>query len=162
MTPPSIHWATRTLALLALPALVCAQEPPPRTLGTRAVPVPDSVSPGLRKLIASPIAPNLDAPATIEGWKQAQRLEDARSEKVAVGVATLLGAKVEAVEINGVACYRVTPKTVAPGKEGRLLFHVHGGSFVFGGGLGATSEAVLLADAAQMPALSVDYRLPPD
>ena len=162
MPAATLRWTIRGLALLAVPVLVIAQEPQPRTVPERVVPVPDTVSPGLQKLIVSPITPRAEIPPTPEAWKTLQRTDDARTEKVAVGAATLLGAKIEPLEVNGVMCYRVTPKTIAPGKEKSLLFHVHGGAFVFGGGKGATTEAVLLADAFQMPTLSVDYRRPPD
>src|SRR5262249_57269591 len=39
---------------------------------------------------------------------------------------------------------------------------VHGGAFVFNSGIAAAGEAMLLADACQMRALSIDYRMPPD
>ena len=162
MPVTTVRWAIRGLVLLSVPVLVVAQEPQPRTIPERVIPVPDTVSPGLKKIIASPIAARAEVPPNNEAWKTLQRLDDVRSEKTAVGAATLLGAKLEPIEIGGVPCYRVTPKTVAPGKEKFLLLHVHGGAFVFGGGKGATSEAVLLADALQMPTLSVDYRRPPD
>jgi acetyl esterase/lipase len=151
-----------TLALLMVPALVVAQQPQPRTVPSRQLPVPDTVSPALQKAIASPIAPAQEVPATAEAWKELQRTEDARAEKIAVSAAMLLGAQIEPVQLNEVPCFRVTPRTVAPGKDKFLLFHVHGGAFVFGGGRGATAEALLLADVLQMPTISVDYRRPPD
>src|SRR5206468_3806760 len=91
-----------------------------------------------------------------------QREKDAAAEKVAAGAALLLGANVEAAEIAGVKCYRVTPRVVAAGKENDLIVHIHGGAFVFNAGVAATSEAVLLADACRTPVLSIDYRMPPD
>jgi hypothetical protein len=120
-------WTSRGLALLAVPVLVVAQEPQPRTIPEQVIPVPDTVSPGLKKIIASPIAARAEVPPNIEAWKTLQRLDDVRSEKTAVGAATLLGAKVEPIEISGVPFYRVTPTTVAPGKEklhGDYLFAV--------------------------------------
>jgi acetyl esterase/lipase len=101
-------------------------------------------------------------PTTVEGWKKLQREADGPGEVRAKEMAQRLGVKVEAAEVGGVNCYRLTPRQVAAGKEKYLLVHVHGGAFVFGGRLAATGEAVLLADACKMPVLSVDYRMPPD
>jgi acetyl esterase/lipase len=101
-------------------------------------------------------------PTTAEGWKQLQREANARGEQTARSAAGLLGVKVEPTEVGGVKCYRVTPKAVDPRKANDLIVHVHGGAFVFYGGLAATSEAVLLADACKTPVLSVDYRMPPE
>lgn len=157
-----MRWMLRGCALLLLPVVVGAQQPPGRSVPAREVPVPDTASPELQKAIGSPTAAEPAIPGTIAGWRELQRREDASWEKAATAVATRLGATIESVEVGGVACYRVTPMTVAPGKEKSLLLHVHGGSFVFGGGRGAAFEAVILAAAAAMPALSVDYRRPPD
>jgi epsilon-lactone hydrolase len=154
-----------TLALFAarLASLAAAEETkPPLRVPAREVPVPADVSPGLAKVIARPIPPITLMPNDAEGWKKLQRDADDGAAKVARAAAALLGAKVEAAEVGGVKCYRVTPKVVDPGKEERLLVHVHGGAFVFNSGLAATAEAVLLADACRMRVLSVDYRMPPD
>lgn len=58
--------------------------------------------------------------------------------------------------IGGVRCFRVIPRDVDPAKARRLLVHLHGG------GLACVYEASLVADAARTPAISIDYRMPPD
>lgn len=162
----------RTNWLLGLCALVSISTPgmaqdkrstlPELKVPARVIPVPTTVSPELQKSIASPIAPIVEMPATAEGWKRLQKTADSQAEQRVKGFAGLLGVKVEPVKLAGVSCYKVTPKTIAPGKEKQLLFHVHGGAYVFNGGLAATGEAILLAHTCQMPAISVDYRMPPD
>ena len=113
-------------------------------------------------MIARPVPPPTDMPTTAEGWKKLQEERDAVGAAAAKARAEQLGVKVQAVEVGRVKCYRLLPKEVAPGKEKKLLVHVHSSAHVFGGGLAATGEAVLLADACMMPVLSVDYRMPPD
>ena len=54
MPVTTVRWAIRGLVLLSVPVLVVAQEPQPRTIPERVIPVPDTVSPGLKKIIASP------------------------------------------------------------------------------------------------------------
>ena len=163
MKSPAPAWLACGLALLVLPLLAFGPETYPRlVVPAREVPVPNTVSPELQKLLATPVPPMTPMPTTAEGWKQLQREADREGDELAVAATKLLGATVQATEIAGVKCYRVTPKVVAPGKENRLIFHVHGGAFVFNAGIAATGEAVLLADACQTPAISIDYRMPPD
>jgi epsilon-lactone hydrolase len=125
-------------------------------------PIPDPVSPQLRRLISQPVPPLMAMPTTADRWRELQRVEDTEATKIVRGATEMVGAKVEATKIAGVSCFRVTPKQVAAGNEDCLIFHVHGGAFVFNGGIAATGEAVLVADACKMRALSVDYRMPPD
>jgi acetyl esterase/lipase len=151
------------LALFALPFLAEGQEAQPRlAVPARDIPVPNTVSPEMQKRLAMPVPRQTPMPTTPEEWKKLQREADAAAEKVVRKAIALLGAKVEPADVAGVKCYRVTPKVVAPGKENLLIVHVHGGAFVFNGGMAAAGEAVLLADACQTPALSIDYRMPPD
>ena len=162
MTSSLSRWLL-ALPVLALPLLALGQDTPPRlTVPAREVPVPSTVSPELQKRLAAPIPPLTAMPKTPDGWKKLQREADAKAEKVALAAATLLGAKVEPVEIAGVKCYRVTPRAVAQGKDKHLIVHVHGGAFVFNGGMAATGEAILLAHACKTPVLSIDYRMPPE
>jgi epsilon-lactone hydrolase len=151
------------LAALALAIPGFVQDPSALLrVPAREVPVPATVSPELQKVVAVPIPPAMKAPSTADGWKKLQRESDAIPQKVAAEVAKRLGATVTAAEVGGVKCYRVTPKVVAGGKEKFLIVHVHRGAYVFNGGLAATTEAVLLADACKTAVLSIDYRMPPD
>ena len=61
----------------------------------------------------------------------------------------------------GVTVYVVTPDRVAHENRDRLLIHIHGGCYVLGGGLAATSEAVMMAGIGHYKVISVDYRMPP-
>lgn len=151
--------------ILCITLMMAAQEKstlPELKVPAKAIPVPNTVSPQLQKSIATPVSPVGEMPTTAEGWKKLQQGADSAATKIVSGFATMLGVKVEPVTIAGVNCFKVTPKTIAPGKEKNLLFHVHGGAFVFNGGIAGTGEAVLLAHTCQMPTLSVDYRMPPD
>jgi acetyl esterase/lipase len=69
---------------------------------------------------------------------------------------------IEKGEIGGVSVYEVTPAQIPPEHQDRLFFHVHGGAYVLGGGDNAVAEAVQVAAASGIRALSVDYRMPPE
>lgn len=157
------RWMLCGLAVLSLAILAIGQEAQPRRLiPAREVPVPDTLSPELQKIVARPVPPLTEMPTTAEGWKKLQREADAGEEKAAFAAAKLLGTKVAAVEVAGVQCYRVTPKAVAAGKESNLIVHAHRGAYVFNAGMAATTEAILLAEGCKTRVLSVDYRVPPD
>jgi monoterpene epsilon-lactone hydrolase len=150
-------------AVLAAPILVFGQGALPRLcVPSRDVPVPTTISPVLQKHLSSPIPPLTEPPTTTEGWKKLRQETDAPTEKLVRAAAKLMLMKVEAWEVAGVKCYSLTPKKIAPGKEDYLLVHVHGGSYVFNGGMAATGEAALLAEACKMRAISIDYRMPPE
>jgi acetyl esterase/lipase len=149
--------------LLVLPLGVLAQDRRPELhVPVRDLPVPSTVSPEVAKWIAKPMPPLTSMPTTAEGWRKLQREQDAAMVGVARDGAKLLGVTVEPTSVAGVSCFRLTPKQVSAGNKNRLIVHVHGGAFVFNGGLAATGEGLLLAAACQTPILSVDYRMPPD
>ena len=139
-------------------------KPGPRTVPGRAIPVPTDVSPELQRVIAAPYRSptwNLN-PRTPEEWKQTVA-------KLAAGlVATLpplrekLGVVSHETTIGGVHAYIVEPKDIPPQNRNRLLFHIHGGGYVFNPGEAGTQEAVLMAGYGKYKVISIDYRMPPD
>lgn len=163
MTEKTSRWMLCGLVVPLFVVLSVAQETKTRKIVPAGeVPVPDTLSPELQKIVGQPVPPPMAMPTTAGGWKKLQREADAGAAKAAVAAAKLLGTTVEATEIAGVKCYRVTPKVVATGKENNLIVHVHKGAYVFNAGLAATVEAILLAEACKTRVLSIDYRMPPD
>ena len=128
----------------------------------KKIPLPNDVSPQLRRLISQPVQPIPPTPTTDDEWRSAEQEADAEAAKVRSQAAEMVGAKIEPTRVAGVSCFRVTPKQVAAETENRLIVHVHGGAYVFNGGVAGTGEAALIADACKTRALSVDYRMPPD
>ncbi|MCH9693308.1 MAG: alpha/beta hydrolase [Gammaproteobacteria bacterium] len=64
-------------------------------------------------------------------------------------------------KISAIDVYRVTPHVVSKRNRKKIFLHLHGGAYVFGGGKGSISEAILIASRVGIPVLSVDYRMPP-
>lgn len=135
---------------------------PHLSVPAREVPVPSTVSPELQKLIATPVPLLMSMPTTAAGWKAFQQEANTVVEKTALEAAQQLGITIESINVEGVTCYRVTPKSVAPHKANDLIVQVHGGAFLFNSGMAATAEAILLAEVCQTRVLSIDYRTPPD
>ena len=132
-----------------------------RAIPARTIPVPDTVSPQMRKLIASEPAPR-SAPQKAAEWKalvaQASQFEMTRITELR----RHFDVEVTERTIAGVRCYLVTPKTIPAKNRNRLLVNVHGGGYVFGPGEAGTLEAITMAGFSQMKVISIDYRMPPD
>ena len=147
-------------AIMALTAAAAiAQE---RTVPARPLPVPTDVSPQIQALASRPIPPGFDVvPQTIAEWVALQEAYNNSVAQALPGQEQRLHVTVEESEMAGVAVYIVTPDQVAHENRDRLLIHIHGGCYVLGGGLAATSEAVMMAGIGHYKVISVDYRMPP-
>jgi acetyl esterase/lipase len=139
--------------------------PAPREVPAKTIPVPDTVSPEMQRLIGRGISNNWNvAPKTDEEWAAAagRGAGVAGPEGMGGGNQALLdrmGVKSEATMVNGVNAYMLTPNTIAPENQKRLLVHVHGGCYVMSGG--GVAEGVYMASFGKIKVLSVDYRRPP-
>ncbi len=134
------------------------------TVGERVVPAPAGASEELRSALAALPAPDVAAskqqiPQGDEQWLAMQKATaNADLDQIASG----FGVSIEKDEIEGVTVYRVTPAKVDPRHTGHLFLHVHGGAYVVNGGDASVTEAAIVAARAGIPALSVDYRMPPE
>jgi monoterpene epsilon-lactone hydrolase len=136
----------------------------PRTVPGRVIPVPDTVSPQLRAVVAAPYRiPAWDAdPKSAAEWKElitkladagAQARREAREK---------FGVTMEPTVIGGVKAFILTPKEMPPENRNRLLIHVHGGGYVYNPGEAGTGEGILMAAYGGFKVISIDYRMPPD
>jgi acetyl esterase/lipase len=153
--------AVRLLAVFAaFSSVVIAQE---RTVPARPIPTPTTVSPELQSVIAAPWAGS-KAPMNLTAaeWKELRKRADEGQAQTLQTTKQKLGVTVSEEKIAGVRAYRVKPAVVASENRNRILVHVHGGAYVFGGGEAAAAEAVLMAHFGKIEIVSVDYRMPPD
>ena len=137
--------------------------PGARELPARVVPVPDTVSPQMQKLIAAPLTPTWNViPKTADEWKAQV---NAGAEATVRGLPALreaLRVKVEPTTIDGVKAHIVASVDIPPENQTRLLVHVHGGCFVSFPGESGTAEAIFMAGFGRFKVISIDYRMPPD
>src|SRR5262245_44828742 len=100
-------------AVISAPPAVAQTAPGSRELPARTVPVPDTVSPQMQKLIAAPLTPTWNViPATAEEWKAQV---NAIAEATVKGLPALreeLRVKVEPTTVDGVKAHMVTPADV--------------------------------------------------
>src|SRR3954467_8623162 len=134
-----------------------------RDVPAKTLPVPETVSPQIQKLIAAPLTGTWNViPTTPEGWKEQVKAGYDATMKALPALREMMKVKVEPTTLDGVKAYLVTPETIPPQNRNRLLVHVLGGCFVSFPGESGTVEAIYMAGFGGFKVLSVDYRMPPD
>ena len=129
----------------------------------RSFPVPDTVSPELRALIAAPPPSYWNLyPKTTQKWKDwVNELASAMSQPLPQ-LREQMGVTVSTGNIAGVPIFTLSPKELPAANAERILLHFHGGGYVLGPGESGTGEAILMAGIGGFKVISVDYRMAPD
>jgi acetyl esterase/lipase len=116
----------------------------------------------MQAIVGRPIPPDFDVvPTTLEEWVALQEAYNGGVAQALPGQEQRLHVTVQQSQMGGVTVYEVIPDQVARENRDRLLIHIHGGCYVLGGGLAATSEAVMMAGIGHYKVISIDYRMPP-
>jgi acetyl esterase/lipase len=124
------------------------------------IPVPDTVSPELKKLLAQPPFQWPEPPKTTEAWKAFWRPFEHSALKALAKMSDSFGVSITPTIVGGVRCCVVTPKVILPKNKHRLLVDLHhGGFFASKAGL---DEAIIMAGLMGYKVLEVDYRGLPD
>ena len=137
-----------------------APSPQPLEVPARTLPVPETVSPEMQRLVGAPLSGNWNSwPKTAEEWK---KLSAPGGGRGLPALRDRFKVKSETMTVNGVQAYLVTPADLPAENRNRLLVHIHGGCYVLQGGEAATTEAIYMAGFGRFKVLSVDYRRPPE
>lgn len=129
----------------------------------RCIPVPSSVSPEARAVLAAAAVNSLqwaDYPAIDDddGWQEYVRVADENMLAMLAPVAERLKPyEITSLRVDQVETYRVAN---APG-AGRVLLHMHGGALIAGGGRLCEIGAMMQASAMDALVYAPDYRMPP-
>src|ERR1700731_2045054 len=101
---------TIAIVLSAPPGIAQTPTPGPREMPARTIPVPDTVSPQMQKIIAAPLTPTWNViPNTPEEWKDRSTAESAAASAKLPGLRERMHVKVEPQTIDGVKVFVVTP-----------------------------------------------------
>jgi len=151
----SIILFTQIAALDYSPAIPQSTPYPALQVPAHIVPVPNTVSPELQKLIAAPYDPSWKiTPTSSAQWKSLVAADATAVIATLPQLRETLGVKVEAMNIAGVNVFMVTPNNIPPENKNRLLVHVHGGGYVFGPGEAGTLEAIEMAGYGHFKVIS--------
>ena len=123
---------------------------------TRVVPVPTTVSPEAQKWLAKVVS-DKDVPETLQErrtktdkWQTGAGEESKKLYPVNIAEDKIAGVKVRVV----------TPFTMAPDKQDRVLINLHGGGF--NSDSGSLTESIPIANLTGMKVIAVLYRLAPE
>lgn len=137
----------------------------PLTVGSRVVPLSAGVSDAFRESQASMSMPDpatVDyVPASEEEWLTHIKEKDAGAATVAQALASALSVTIKEDKIAGVDVHWVNPPNIATAHKGHLFVYIHGGAYVYNGGMAGLVEPSLIAHHLQMKVISIDYRMPP-
>ncbi len=130
----------------------------------RTIPTPHSVSAEAQAFLSRglQISPPEIALDDLAGW----RAYIAQVESYLAGTTQ---AKVQAYpaeitehRLSAASLYEVTPETLSPSQGEKIIFYIHGGAFIVGGGRTAAYAGQPLASVAAMRLFAIDYRMPPN
>ncbi len=134
-----------------------------RQIPARTIPVPSDVSPELSEIISRPLNPNLNlTPGSSEEWRELVRKASESDVEKYAALRQRFPVDVEGISLGDIKAHLVTPKLLPKENSDRILFHLHGGGYVFNGGEAGAGEAVLMAYHGKYRVISIDYRMAPD
>jgi len=141
-----------------------SDDAPPLLVPARTVPVPTSVSPEARAFLAAgPMAggppPAVDDAAA---WRALAAATDPMLAAMFDAQVADYPVEVEAVTVDGVSGFVVTPEDRPAGLEDCVLLDIHGGALHLGAGEACRAMGTASARRAGIRTWSVDYRMPPD
>jgi epsilon-lactone hydrolase len=134
-----------------------------RHVPARIIPVPATVSPELKAVIAQPLTPMSGiVPKTTEDWHELVAKTTEQNLVHLAHLCKLYPTDIKSNVTGGINTFVVTPESISEENSNRVLIHLRGGAYVFNGGEGGLGEAVLMAFHGKIKVISVDYRMAPD
>lgn len=137
----------------------------PRRIPARFLPVPDTVSAVMQKIIAvdpERSASAISPPQTAQEWRTLVAEREKGSSVQIAALCERLGVSIRRQIIGGVNCHILSPNAMSASNHNRVLLNLHGGGHVFWRGETGTVEAIYMAGLAGFKVIAVDYRMPPD
>jgi acetyl esterase/lipase len=134
-------------------------------LAARRVPLPAALSEAARVMLAMPrpaagAYPDL---GDADGWRRLIAARNQASAQMSAPFAARLKADVTAREMGGRAVYVARPQGARLIGEDHVVFDIHGGALIFGGGeANVRFSTAAIALRTGRVAYGVDYRVPPD
>jgi len=134
-------------------------------LAARRVPYPAALSEAAKAVLAlpRPAAGAYPALDDKDGWRRLIAARNEASEQLSAPYAARLKADVAAWPLGGVPTYVATPQGERLLGDRHVVFDIHGGALLFGGGeANVRFGTAAIALRTGRVAYGVDYRVPPD
>ena len=140
-------------------------EGPVVSLPAREIPLPAALSDAAKAVLAAAGRPSDVMPALDdhEAWRKLIAQRSAGSAEMQGPLMERLKADVEATEMAGVPVYVGRPRGERLIDDRHVVFDIHGGALIFGGGESAVRfEAAAISLRTGRVTYALDYRVPPD
>ncbi len=129
----------------------------------RRFPAPATVSPQMARTVEAKASSFwYREPKTAEEWDAAIKGFEKSGGKYALEIAAKYGVSITEEKIAGVTVRMLAPKAVDADKKDKIIYFIHGGGYVFGGGESGTTEGTHMAYYGRCNVAAVDYRLAPE
>jgi acetyl esterase/lipase len=134
-------------------------------LAARRVPLPAALSEAARAMLAMPRPAQGAYPALddADGWRRLIAARNKASAEMSAPFASRLKADVAARQMGGAPVYVATPQGARLIGDDHVIFDIHGGALLFGGGeANVRFSTAAIALRTGRVAYGVDYRVPPE
>jgi epsilon-lactone hydrolase len=135
------------------------------SLPAREIPLPAAISDAARAVLGAAGRPADVLPALGDhgAWRKLIAERTAGAAQMQAPLLSRLKADVEATEMGGVPVYVGRPRGERLIDERHVVFDIHGGALIFGGGESAVRfEAAAISLRTGRVTYALDYRVPPD
>lgn len=123
--------------------------------------VPDTVSDEAKEYLRTAFDETVEAPDTLEGWKNLQDQIEEQFLLKSNAVVQKTGVQIDRTTLGGVPVHILTPKDVANVNKEKALIHIHGGGYCLLSAASTRDISATLADLTGLRVYCVDYRLAP-
>ena len=135
-------------------------------IAPRVLPLPQCASPEIIDVLKKIKPPNPEArrhfePKSKAEWESLIAYAKSRGEETTKAWAVKYHVKIEKKRVEGVDLYMLKPSHYDPALRNKLFVYLHGGAYLFGGGLSGLKEAILIAKRVGIEVVAPDYRMPP-
>ena len=129
----------------------------------REIPIPSHLSPAAQAKLAMPPAPppEFPAPHDKDGWRAYAAAGEEGMAAMLDGIDFSAFSSIEEREIEKAKVFILNPASI-PADSRRVLFDIHGGALIMGGGNLCRGTGAMMANLFEARTWSVDYRMPPE
>ena len=100
-------------------------------------------------------------PKDKDEWHERVQQRNAQHKKRVKQMRKQFNITMELMSVEGVSVRKLTPPVLSDRFKGHVYLDIHGGAFVYYGGLSSIDEGILIAARLGIVVYSIDYRMPP-
>lgn len=140
-----------------------AKPPPPLHLPARDIPIPSSVSPEARAVLAMPPMDEVEYPPLddLDGWRAMIAAYDKTVAALLAERARSASVTTESLDLGDFGVYVISPAGLTD-DDRRVYLDIHGGAFIYGRGDSCRAMGISSVSRVGARVWAVDYRMPPD